>query len=95
MDADDGPNPGCADFKIQSGDDPTPKFKMSSNSIQTTSTRVDYEQRSVYTLIITAADKPLLGSPKTGTATVLLRITPLNDNRPEFPASGYSAQVCC
>lgn len=94
-DADAGPNPGCTNFKIQSGDDSTPKFKMSSNSIQTTSTPVDYEQRAVYTLIITATDNPLLSSPKTGTATVFLSITPINDNNPQFPPSGYTAQVCC
>ena len=96
-DSDSGPTPGCTGFSIQSGDDSPQKFTISGNSIQTTSTPIDYEllsaQNFMYTLVVTASDDPLTDSPKTGSSTVLVRITPLNDNDPVFTPNSYTAQV--
>ena len=97
-DSDSGPTPGCTGYNIQSGDDSPQKFTISGNSIQTTSTPIDYEllsaQNFMYTLVVTASDDPLTDSPKTGSSTVLVRITPLNDNDPVFTPNSYTAQVC-
>lgn len=48
----------------------------------------------MYFLVVTASDDPLTDSPKTGSSTVLVRITPLNDNDPVFTPNSYTAQVC-
>ena len=97
-DSDSGPNPGCTGYSIQSGDNSPQKFTISGNSIQATSTPIDYEllsaQNFMYLLVVTASDDPLTDSPKTGSSTVLVRITPLNDNEPVFTPTSYTAQVC-
>ena len=71
-DADTTPN-NVITLSIASGDDATPKFSVSGNDVVTSSTAVDYESATSYTLVIHAVDGG--GVAKTGTATLIVTVS--------------------
>ncbi|XP_071083815.1 cadherin-23-like [Haliotis cracherodii] len=84
-DADTTPNSDIT-YTIFSGDDANPneKFALAGTAIQTTATVLDYETKSTYTLIVHAVDAPATGIPKTGTATVIVQVSAVNEADPAW-----------
>ncbi|XP_067654380.1 cadherin-23-like [Haliotis asinina] len=84
------------DVTVASGDGGAGIFKMSGLQLLTDSTPADYEALGssgyMYTLVITAVDKPANGAPNTGTAVVRVTVTPENEFDPVWtgPASDGS-----
>jgi hypothetical protein len=76
-----------ASYSIDSGDDASAKFQVVSSSattpaIETTSTALDYETKSLYMLYIIVVDD---GNPvKTSTGTVILSVGPVNEATPAW-----------
>ncbi|XP_071484961.1 cadherin-23-like [Diadema antillarum] len=58
-----------------------------------TSAALDRETQDAYSLIVLAVDTPLNGSPMTGTATVSVIVTDVNDNAPTFRNISYERSV--
>uniref|UniRef100_A0A8B9J6P8 Cadherin-23 n=1 Tax=Astyanax mexicanus TaxID=7994 RepID=A0A8B9J6P8_ASTMX len=54
---------------------------------------LDRETQASYTLIIEAIDNGPAGDRKTGTATVLVEVLDVNDNRPIFLQNSYDATI--
>ncbi|ESO89854.1 hypothetical protein LOTGIDRAFT_164541 [Lottia gigantea] len=75
-------------LSIASGDDASPKFVINGFQIQTTTTAIDYEalvtQSFQYQLIVNAVDGG--ATPKTGTASVIVTITSINEGTPVWTA---------
>ncbi|CAD5111751.1 DgyrCDS1030 [Dimorphilus gyrociliatus] len=71
-------------LSINSGDDVTNKFAVSGKSILTTSNVIDYETKNEYTLEVFMIDNNA-GTPKqTGTVTLLVHVSPVNEFGPSF-----------
>ncbi|XP_074864923.1 neural-cadherin-like [Carettochelys insculpta] len=70
----------------------SPDFSISSNGAVFPSTQLDYEQPNhLYEFIIMAVDKG--EDPKTGTATVRIHVSNVNDEAPEFSQTIYRSFV--
>ncbi|XP_048672720.2 neural-cadherin-like [Caretta caretta] len=70
----------------------SPDFSISSHGTIFPATQLDYEQPShLYEFIIMAVDKG--EEPKTGTATVRIRVSNMNDEAPEFSQTIYRSFV--
>jgi hypothetical protein len=61
------------------------------SGVITTATPLDYEDRSVYNLIVMATDCGL--NPLTGTASLRVSVVDLNDHTPRFTKNSYSVQL--
>ncbi|PVD25347.1 hypothetical protein C0Q70_15847 [Pomacea canaliculata] len=79
-DIDSSSNGAISTYTIFSGDDTSTKFSMSGSSVKTTSTALDYETKTSYTLVIHIPDSGT--PPKTGTATVVVTVTGVNEAAP-------------
>ncbi|XP_046564845.1 cadherin-23-like [Haliotis rubra] len=94
-DGDTGNN-ALFDVTVASGDGGAGIFKMNGLQLLTDSTPSDYEALGssgyMYTLVITAVDKPDQGAPNTGTAIVRVTVKPENEFDPVWtgPASDGS-----
>ncbi|XP_063968862.1 cadherin-23-like [Lytechinus pictus] len=58
-----------------------------------TTAALDRETQDEYTLIVIAVDQPASGQPMTGTATVSVIVTDVNDNAPTFRNISYEKSV--
>lgn len=72
-DIDSSSNGAISTYTIFSGDDTSTKFSMSGSSVKTTTTALDYETKTSYTLVIHIPDSGT--PPKTGTATVVVTVS--------------------
>ncbi|XP_075697796.1 cadherin-23 isoform X1 [Rhinoderma darwinii] len=63
------------------------------DGILRTVVNLDRETMASYSLILEAIDNGPAGNRKTGTATVLVKVLDINDNRPIFLKSSYEATV--
>ncbi|XP_067654381.1 protocadherin Fat 4-like [Haliotis asinina] len=95
-DGDTGNN-ALYDVTVASGDGGAGIFKMSGLQLLTASIPADYEALEasgyMYTLVITAVDKPDQGAPNTGTAIVRVTVKPENEFDPVWtsPSNGIGA----
>ncbi|XP_071083747.1 protocadherin Fat 4-like [Haliotis cracherodii] len=80
-DADSPPNSDLT-YTIFTGDDATVKFDIAANVISTSTTPLDYETKSDYTLVVHAVDSPASGTPRTGTVAFYIKVSPVNDFDP-------------
>ena len=70
------------------------KFYINSFTGQiTTLSTLDRESQDAYHLIVEATDSPTSGQRKTGTMTVHLSLSDVNDNTPTFSANQYDGVV--
>lgn len=87
-DKDSGPNGDCF-ISIIIGDDASPKFSVSGTQLQTSTNTIDFETLTnrTFFLVVIGKDKPLSGSPKTGTANVFITIEGVNEFSPTFASN--------
>lgn len=79
-------------YSITAGNDDLRFFIDAVSGNITTDAALDRETRPTYSLEITAEDRAT-GNRKSGTTTVLLSLTDVNDNAPSFAKSFYSQLV--
>ncbi|XP_041483662.1 protocadherin-23-like [Lytechinus variegatus] len=89
-DADEGPN-GDLIYEITGGD-PNNAFSIGqSTGALSTLRALDREDLAMYTLVITARDQGT--SPRSGTTTIRVTVTDLNDNDPVFDTMSYYKSI--
>ncbi|XP_046548571.1 LOW QUALITY PROTEIN: protocadherin Fat 4-like [Haliotis rubra] len=71
-DADSPPNSDLT-YSIFTGDDATAKFVIAGIVVSTSTTPLDFESKSDYTLVVYAVDNPAPGTPRTGTVSFYIK----------------------
>ena len=89
LDADEGDN-GKIIYSLGGADSSTFQIDRVSGRI-TTRDKLDYETKKSYNFNVIATDRGI--NPNTGTTTVTVNVIDVNDQRPVFIGSPYSAQV--
>ncbi|KAL8624016.1 hypothetical protein ACOMHN_041606 [Nucella lapillus] len=91
QDADEGLN-GVVRYFIQSGDDSHDLALDTASGVLRLQKQLDYERRREYKVLVRAEDSGVEGT-LTGTATLLITVTDVNDFQPVFDDSPYVAYV--
>ena len=80
-------------YSITSGNNDLKFFINSVTGEMTTLAALDRESQDIYHLVVQAQDMAASGQKKTGTTTVHLSLSDVNDNAPSFPKNYYSELV--